>query len=150
MKKIKTALLLIVVVTFISCDYDEKIEIKKGQTGGLYEMNAMGKDFEYQQVGGSMKLDTVTFIPLSDLKEVIRKKQDNESGLYTLDFKLNPEAAKRFGEMTQRNLNRSICLVIKDKIVMAPIVNSPITNGEISLTVGSQDELEEIISLLKY
>ncbi len=150
LKKINKIICILLPVLILSCDYQEAITIKKGQQGGLYETSVTGKSFPYTGSEGSFKVDTVTFIVFDQFESVIREKQDADEGFYALTFKFKPAAAAKLKEMTERSQGKPMCLIVNGTIISAPIVRVPITDGKLSLTMASQDELEEIISKLEY
>ena len=151
MKKIKLfSALIISSLFFVACDRDELIEIKKGQGGGLFELSENGKVYKTADGDESYRVDTVNFLSLDLVKEVIRKRQDDETGFYQLNFNFNPVGTTKFKEMTERNLDKKIIMIVKDKVIMSPVVRTIIADGKVSVTLTSQDELEELISNLIY
>lgn len=60
-------------------------------------------------------------------------------------FRLNSRGAVRFGEVTTNNVGRPFAIVLDGKVISAPTINEPITQGagEISgnFTVASADDL---------
>ena len=66
-----------------------------------------------------------------------------------LNFKLNESGKIKFEKMTRRNLGKQICLVIKDKVITAPILSMAITDGKINLSMLEKNIIEEIIEYLK-
>jgi SecD/SecF fusion protein len=51
-----------------------------------------------------------------------------------IQIKLNPSATKVFATATEKNLNRSIAIVIDDQVYSSPVVRSVIKEGEIEVT----------------
>ena len=144
----KILLFLITSIVFISCDYREVIMLDNAQTNGIYERHPEGKTFEAYEGDQRFRLETTTCISSKDFKEVVREKQD-DGGLYTLSINLTPQAIKAFKELTERNLGRELYLVAKGKVIMAPILRTPIENGQMSITVSSLDEMEELVSRIE-
>jgi preprotein translocase subunit SecD len=68
-------------------------------------------------------------IPVSgrDLKNA--RVQKGQVGEPVIGFSLTPEGAPKFGELTQANLNRRLAIVLDNKVVSAPTINSRI-DGE--------------------
>lgn len=56
------------------------------------------------------------------------------TGGWAISFELKPDAAKRFGQLTTRLLNKPLGIQLDGNIISAPTVRSPITagNGEIT------------------
>ena len=52
-----------------------------------------------------------------------------------IELQLNSAAAKRFAELTSVNIGNRLGVFIQDKLYAAPIVQSTISSGRISLTV---------------
>jgi len=68
-----------------------------------------------------------------------------DTGEPVVNFKLDKDGARRFGDMTQRNVGRSLAIVLDDTVVTAPVIRSAITggSGEISgsFTSASANDL---------
>ncbi len=62
-----------------------------------------------------------------------------------VNFKLDNEGARRFADITTRNVGRPFAIVLDDKVITAPVIRSPITggSGEISgnFTSASANDL---------
>jgi hypothetical protein len=55
-------------------------------------------------------------------------------------LRLRPEAAKAFAELTRATTGKKLALVLDDRVVNAPIVNAPITGGQISLQLAGRGD----------
>ncbi len=70
---------------------------------------------------------------------------NQETGEPVVNFKLDNEGARRFGDMTKRNVGRVLAIVLDDKVVTAPVIRSAIQggSGEISgsFTSASANDL---------
>ncbi len=68
-----------------------------------------------------------------------------ENGQPVVSFVLDKEGARLFGEMTKNNIDRSLAIVLDDKVITAPVIRSVIAGGrgEISgsFTVAEANEL---------
>ncbi len=66
-----------------------------------------------------------------------------------LNIKLKDYATEKFKEITTKNVGKKIAVIIDNKVVLAPIVRDPITNGR--LTVGGDKEaiIKEMYEKLK-
>lgn len=64
-----------------------------------------------------------------------------DSGEPVVNFKLDQEGARAFGEMTQANVGRPLAIVLDDKVLTAPVIRSAIMggSGEISGAFSSQE-----------
>src|SRR5690606_29406317 len=56
------------------------------------------------------------------------------TGLPVVNFRLDREGGRLFGDMTQQNVGRPLAVVLDGKVITAPVIRSAITggNGEIS------------------
>ena len=52
-----------------------------------------------------------------------------EDGRWVVQIRLAPDAASKFGGITERNIRKKMQIVIEDRIVSAPIIMSPIRQG---------------------
>jgi SecD/SecF fusion protein len=70
---------------------------------------------------------------------------NHDTGEPVVNFKLDNEGARRFGDMTKRNVGRVLAIVLDDKVVTAPVIRSAIQggSGEISgsFTSASANDL---------
>ncbi|MFC3115899.1 protein translocase subunit SecD [Cellvibrio fontiphilus] len=68
-----------------------------------------------------------------------------DSGEPVVNFKLDKDGARRFGDMTQHNVGRALAIVLDNKVITAPVIRSAITggSGEISgsFTSASANDL---------
>lgn len=56
----------------------------------------------------------------------------------TLNFTLTPAARQAFGDYTATHVTESIAIVIDGLVAMMPVINEPITGGEIAISGGGQ------------
>lgn len=56
------------------------------------------------------------------------------SGQYELYFELKPESTKIFADYTTANVGKILAIVLDKRILSAPVINSPITMGQGSIT----------------
>jgi len=70
---------------------------------------------------------------------------NQETGEPVVNFKLDNEGARRFGDMTKHNVGRALAIVLDDRVVTAPVIRSAIQggSGEISgsFTSASANDL---------
>lgn len=70
---------------------------------------------------------------------------NHDTGEPVVNFKLDNEGARRFGDMTKRNVGRVLAIVLDDKVVTAPVIRTAIQggSGEISgsFTSASANDL---------
>lgn len=77
-----------------------------------------------------------------DLRSV-RVTSDNDLGAPNIQLELTPEAAKKFGELTARMVRRKLAIVIDGEIMSAPVVQSRIDGGHVSISLGRNKSQEE-------
>jgi preprotein translocase subunit SecD len=53
-----------------------------------------------------------------------------------VEFQLNPKGAGTFGELTTKNVHKAMAIVLDDTVQSAPNINTPITGGRGSITLG--------------
>ncbi|MEN5083357.1 protein translocase subunit SecD [Bosea sp. TWI1241] len=54
---------------------------------------------------------------------------DQRSGQPIVNFRFNIRGAQRFGQATTENLGRQLAIVLDNKVISAPVIQSPITGG---------------------
>ncbi len=52
-----------------------------------------------------------------------------ETGEIVVEFSLNGEGARRFGQVTSANIGRPFAIILDGKVISAPVINSAITGG---------------------
>ena len=67
-----------------------------------------------------------------------------------INFRLNSKGTKKFAEITKNNIGRLLAIVLDDKVLMAPKINTPIIGGSGSITGNfTIDEVQKLSVLLK-
>ncbi len=57
-----------------------------------------------------------------------------------VDFKLTPDATKRFAVATTAAVGKQLALIIHGQVVSAPVVEEPILHGSVAITGGFDEE----------
>jgi len=74
---------------------------------------------------------------------------DPDDNSPVVNFRLNSAGAKKFGEVTSRNINRQFAIVLDDKVMSAPNIREPIWQGSVqisgSFTIQEATDLAAII-----
>lgn len=72
------------------------------------------------------------------------------AGQPVVNFRLDTEGARKFGEMTRHNIGRPLAIVLDDRIITAPVIRGVISggSGEISGSFTSQ-EASDLALLLR-
>lgn len=73
--------------------------------------------------------------------ETISSSKDNNSRSFSIKIKFTPEAAKKWADLTGRNLNKPIPIVIDDMIYYTPVVKTAMEGGLCEIT-GDLSEKE--------
>jgi preprotein translocase subunit SecD len=58
----------------------------------------------------------------------------SQEGQPDIDIKFNTAGARRFGRVTQENVNKPFAIILDDKILSAPNINEPILGGSAQIT----------------
>jgi len=66
--------------------------------------------------------------------ESVTFSQDKTSVYWHIDFSFKKAAIKTWSDITKRNINKSIAIVIDDKVICAPVLRSVIESGKCSIT----------------
>jgi preprotein translocase subunit SecD len=113
---------------------------------GVYAIekgNAAAKNLVVRQRDGKdVVLDTRNFVPLTIEGKPAVDRSPRGSGL---GVQLAPEAAKRLEDLTRSRLNRSIAIVVSDRILSTPTVRSVITDGKARLTPCADESCETLL-----
>ena len=89
-----------------------------------------------------------TVLTGKDLKD--SKASADQSGQPVVTLQFNEDGAKKFADLTARNVGRQIAILLDGKVLTAPRVSEPITGGNAQIT-GSKDakEAEHLAILLR-
>ena len=74
----------------------------------------------------------------------------DETGGASIAFQLHPAGAKRFGDETRKNVGQRFAIVLDDRIVSAPTIQSPIIGGSGRITGNfTIEEAEQMAVVLR-
>jgi preprotein translocase subunit SecD len=59
-----------------------------------------------------------------------RQGNDPQTGAPVVNFRFNSQGGRRFGDVTSRNIGKRFAIVLDDKIISAPVIQSAITGGQ--------------------
>ncbi|WP_028969746.1 protein translocase subunit SecD [Sphingomonas sp. URHD0057] len=62
------------------------------------------------------------------------KQSFNQDGAPDIDITFNTAGARRFGRVTQENVNKPFAIILDDKILSAPNINEPILGGRAQIS----------------
>ena len=92
-------------------------------------------------------VDRIPVISGSDLKTAYTSQ--DEFGRPAVGFELKSEAAGRFGEFTSKNIGRRLAIVLEDRVVSAPVIQSRISDrGQITGNFTPQ-EVRDLALILR-
>jgi len=79
-------------------------------------------------------------------EQLVDAKQGfDQDGRPVVDIKFNAAGARRFGRVTQENVNKPFAIILDDKVLSAPNINEPILGGQAQIsgnfTVESANQL---------
>ena len=148
MKIFQTTIPLIAIILFTKCGPSyTPIEIKGGKHGGIYEVTDSGTEYKFYNNTQTFKLNISTFISFNDFEWA--QSANSDEGNYVLNFKLSESGALKLKQLSERNLQKQICLVVDSKIMAAPTIQTAITNGLVTLTIPDKKAFDEIIVYLE-
>ena len=70
----------------------------------------------------------------NELTDAKAGQDPNNSGSYVVNITFSTDGAKKFGDLTTKYLNQRIGIYLDDKLLTAPTVSVPITNGQAEIT----------------
>jgi len=80
-------------------------------------------------------------------------RQDTGEPHVSLAFK--PEGTRAFADITTANVNKRFAIVLDERVMSAPVINEPITNGSASITLGGSNrsaqrrEATDLVAVLR-
>jgi preprotein translocase subunit SecD len=87
--------------------------------------------------------------PLVDGEDLVDSKPSfNQSGQPAVSFRFNGKGARRFGKATAENVGRRFAIVLDNKVISAPVINSPILGGSGIIEGGFTTETANDLSIL--
>lgn len=90
----------------------------------------------------------VTGLDVRDANAHAAYEGSGETNNYFIAFTLKPEAAYRFGEWTDKNINRYLAIVLNDQVRSAPYIKSRITDrGQITGNFTKQQAEDVALTL---
>jgi len=109
--------------------------LKAYNYNGFYKPVSNGKLFKIKEGGyitDSLQVAAVPVINFSQFKSV--SKGYDPSGYATIDVILTEDGAAVFKAHTANNIGKKLAIIIKDELIVAPIINSEIPGGLISIS----------------
>lgn len=97
----------------------------------------------------SVKTIPDMMITKSDVKNAeFTKLEYGETGRRQLQVRLFESGQKVLAELTKENVEKRMAIVVNDKVISAPVIQMPITEGSFLLTSGASKQDDESFSQL--
>jgi preprotein translocase subunit SecD len=77
-----------------------------------------------------------------------RQEFDQQTGQPQVSFRFNGAGAQRFGEVTGKNIGRRFAIVLDNKVISAPVIQSAITGGSGRITGNFTPETANNLAVL--
>jgi preprotein translocase subunit SecD len=94
---------------------------------------------------GTGKIAVKRRIMVSGEQLIDAKQSFDQDGRAVVSIKFNSAGARRFGRVTQENVNKPFAIILDDKVLSAPNINEPILGGQAQIsgnfTVDSANQL---------
>ena len=81
--------------------------------------------------------------------ETVSVSNDAFTGMPVIDLALGPEAGEAFAQITASRMEEAVAIMLGDRVLMAPVIQSPIVGGRISLQGVTRDEAEVIVASIR-
>ncbi len=125
------------------------------------------RDLEFRLVATEGSSDPTDLLPDPDdpsgqrrlriLRQAVADGSDVDTAGLTFErdgnrsifVKLTPDGSRRFAAVTATNLNRQLAIVFRGRVINAPVIRAPITNGRLMITGRlSASEVHEMVDSL--
>jgi preprotein translocase subunit SecD len=73
----------------------------------------------------------------------------DSNGRPAVNFTLNSEGARKFGDVTGANIGRNLAIILDNRVQTAPVINGRITTDGIIEGVGTQEEVQDLSLILR-
>jgi protein-export membrane protein SecD len=77
-----------------------------------------------------------------------RMSNDPQTGEPVVSIRFDSQGARRFGEITTRNVNKPFAIVLDDKVLSAPNINEPILGGSAQISGGFTAESANNLAIM--
>ena len=95
-----------------------------------------------------LELEEKPSFTLNDIKEI--KSSFNDLGYLIIDIKFKVSSAKKLKEITNKNINKEIAIIVDKKIITMPIISSEIPDGKLQISgMFTVEEVKNIVNKLK-
>ena len=73
----------------------------------------------------------------------------DSNGRPAVNFTLNSEGARKFGDVTGANIGRNLAIILDNRVQTAPVINGRITADGIIEGIGTQEEVQDLSLILR-
>jgi preprotein translocase subunit SecD len=71
---------------------------------------------------------------------------DGQTGSPVVSLKFNPVGANKFGDLTTKNVNEAMAIVLDRVVKSAPNINEPIRGGQAQITLGRGQNRDQVLN----
>ncbi len=117
---------------------------------GFYLCVKDGKAYPfYNDSNKAVMIDTAAIANFTEVTKVEKRKSKDIQPPYEVYIELDSMAALKMFLITSMSYKQTIALIIDDKLMIAPIINSPINDGKILITGLDKKTAKDIVRQLK-
>ncbi|MEO5924874.1 MAG: protein translocase subunit SecD [Bryobacteraceae bacterium] len=118
---------------------DEAMASKNGVIGFGSQIKSSGR------AGGEFYiLSRTPVVTGRDLRNSQAQMSPTNRSMWETTFVLTQDAAKRFGDFTGSHINQAMAIVLDDQVLMAPTINSKITDSGVIQNIGDQNAASDL------
>ena len=108
------------------------------------ETRKYGKEFPFSKSKETLLLEENILISGNDLENV--NVSNDSFGRPAVEIQLTAEGSKKFADVTSRNTERRLAIVVKDSVLSAPVIREKISGGKLLIAGSfSVQEAEDIM-----
>ncbi len=117
---------------------------------GLYLMDENGACVKmYNDSTKSFYIDTIPVVSYNEFTKMKKRRDKHFSDKYYIEATINKTAAQRFTKATKENVGKKIAIIINDKLLSAPVINSEITGRKVHISGLDKQLADKIIYQFK-
>jgi preprotein translocase subunit SecD len=118
---------------------EEALQSKNGVLGFGSQIKSSGRS------GGEFYiLSRTPVVTGRDLRNSQAQMSPTNRSMWETTFVLTQDAAKRFGDFTGSHINQQMAIVLDDQVLMAPTINSKITDSGVIQNIGDQTAASDL------
>lgn len=150
----KKIFVIIITILFLGClpnskknrrDFDSKVVFALGSDVQLSGYSQKESLFD----GETTWVSDEAVLTNDDIKEMFFSEEE-ATGQDILNIYLNEEATELFSEFTEENINKKLCIVSNDYILVNAVIYSKIPGGKIRVTGAfTQEKIDKLLGHTK-